>query len=228
MSQHDMILANADGATFRADLNSALAALATTSKGSTRPSTISAGQLWLDDNSPSSSRWTLYLYDGSDDIALGEFDTSANVFYATAPTASADTNTTQVATTAFVLGQAASQNELEAASSTTKLASPGRMKYHPGVAKAWINFTPSNPPVIQRSHNVASISRTGAGDYNITLTEGTSDTACAVFASSDTFGLVAVPTQTSTTVFRVRFHDADTASTLADPTRASLIVYGDF
>lgn len=78
MSQHDLVISNSDGATVRADINSALQALGSTSKGSTRPTTVYAGQLWLDDNTPSSTTWTLYLYDGTDDIALATFNSSTN------------------------------------------------------------------------------------------------------------------------------------------------------
>lgn len=80
MSQNDMIIANANGATARADINSALQALASTSKGNGRPSTPYAGQLWLDDNTPSSTVWTLFMYDGTDDIPMGYWDTTNNVF----------------------------------------------------------------------------------------------------------------------------------------------------
>jgi hypothetical protein len=48
MSQHDMNLANADGATFRADANNALAALVSNSSGATAPSTTFAFQWWAD------------------------------------------------------------------------------------------------------------------------------------------------------------------------------------
>jgi len=48
MSQHDMNLANADGATFRADLNSALQAIIENSSGATAPSTTFAYQWWAD------------------------------------------------------------------------------------------------------------------------------------------------------------------------------------
>lgn len=80
MSQNDMIIANANGATCRADINSALQALASTSKGNGRPSTPYSGQLWLDDNTPSSTVWTLFMYDGTDDIPMGYWDTTNNVF----------------------------------------------------------------------------------------------------------------------------------------------------
>lgn len=47
-SQNDMSLANADGATFRADVNNALQALATNNSGATAPSTTYAHQTWYD------------------------------------------------------------------------------------------------------------------------------------------------------------------------------------
>lgn len=48
MSQNDLSIANADGATVRADMNSALQAIATAQSGSTAPGTTYAGQLWWD------------------------------------------------------------------------------------------------------------------------------------------------------------------------------------
>jgi hypothetical protein len=48
MSQHDMNIANADGATFRADLNSALQAIAENNSGATEPSTTFSYQWWAD------------------------------------------------------------------------------------------------------------------------------------------------------------------------------------
>ena len=48
MSNHDMVLNNNPGLTFRTDLNSALMALATNNSGTTEPPTKYAGQIWLD------------------------------------------------------------------------------------------------------------------------------------------------------------------------------------
>jgi hypothetical protein len=48
MSQHDMDLANASGAAFRADANLALTALASNSSGASAPSTTYAYQTWYD------------------------------------------------------------------------------------------------------------------------------------------------------------------------------------
>lgn len=48
MTQHDMDIANADGATVRADLNVAFQAIAENNSGATAPSTTFAFQLWAD------------------------------------------------------------------------------------------------------------------------------------------------------------------------------------
>jgi hypothetical protein len=48
MSQHDMTIANDSGAAVRADINLALAALASLSSGGSAPATTFAGMLWID------------------------------------------------------------------------------------------------------------------------------------------------------------------------------------
>lgn len=48
MSQHDYVIDNASGATVRADINSALAAIQSLNSGSSAPSSTVAGMLWLD------------------------------------------------------------------------------------------------------------------------------------------------------------------------------------
>jgi hypothetical protein len=48
MAQHDYDIANADGATVRADLNSVLEAVATLNSGATAPSTTFANMWWAD------------------------------------------------------------------------------------------------------------------------------------------------------------------------------------
>lgn len=77
MSQNDMSIANANGADFRADVNSALQALASTSIGSSPPATRYQGQLWINSGS---APWILNVYDGSDDIPIGEISPSNNTF----------------------------------------------------------------------------------------------------------------------------------------------------
>lgn len=48
MSQHSMNIPNESGAEYRADVNAALQALASQSRGATGPATTYAGQIWLD------------------------------------------------------------------------------------------------------------------------------------------------------------------------------------
>ncbi len=78
MAQHDYIISNQTFPNTRADINNVLQALATNNSGTTAPTTQYAGQFWLDTNTPSSTTWTLYIHDGSDDIAFATIDTSAN------------------------------------------------------------------------------------------------------------------------------------------------------
>jgi hypothetical protein len=48
MAQHDFNIANAGGATVRADINNALAAIQSSNSGTSAPSSTVAGMLWLD------------------------------------------------------------------------------------------------------------------------------------------------------------------------------------
>ena len=50
MAQHDYVIANQSGASFRSDLNNALSAVATNNSGTAEPSTTYAYQWWADTN----------------------------------------------------------------------------------------------------------------------------------------------------------------------------------
>lgn len=78
MAQHDLDIANGSGSTVRGDLNDALEALGTIQKGGSAPSGAAAGWTWLDDDTPSSSLWTLKRYDGADWVHVAYFDTTNN------------------------------------------------------------------------------------------------------------------------------------------------------
>jgi hypothetical protein len=77
MAQHDYNIANQSGADFRADLNNALGAIATTNSGSTEPSTTYAHQLWVDTSSN-----VLKIRNGTDSawITTGVSITASNTF----------------------------------------------------------------------------------------------------------------------------------------------------
>ncbi len=77
MSQHDLIIANDSGVNVRSDINDALQALASSNKGSSRPVSAYAGQVWVkDDVTP----WQVYCFDGAADILMGSINTSTHKF----------------------------------------------------------------------------------------------------------------------------------------------------
>ncbi|WP_439547865.1 hypothetical protein [Falsiroseomonas sp.] len=80
MPQHDLDVANSNGAGFRSDLNGALVALGSTMKGPTPPPSPIAGMAWLEDDSPTTTRWSLRFYDGAGWVYAGEIDTSNDRF----------------------------------------------------------------------------------------------------------------------------------------------------
>lgn len=66
---------------------------------------------------------------------------------------------------------AASQAQMETATSTAVAVTPGRTQYHPGVAKAWCKITMSGgTPTLGVSHNVTSVSDNGPGLFTINFT----------------------------------------------------------
>lgn len=82
MAQHDLDIANGAGNVVRADINGALVALGTQQSGGTAPTGPSAGWVWLDTNTPSSTVWTESVYDGTDWIVRGRVDTTNNRYSA--------------------------------------------------------------------------------------------------------------------------------------------------
>ena len=72
----DYTLSNIGFSAFRTELNEILAAINTLNAGSSAPSSIAAGSLWLDTTSATTP--TLKFYDGSDQISLCTFNYSAN------------------------------------------------------------------------------------------------------------------------------------------------------
>lgn len=229
MSQHDMIIDNAAGTSVRADLNLALQALASNSSGTSAPGTPYAGQFWWDTNTPSTSQWTLNVYDGTDWIEIGQLDVSGSVFYATATNAAQDTNTTQVATTAYVINQGASKAVMEAASTFTRYVSPGRQHSHPSATKAWATFAVSGGVVtIGDSWGVASISRISTGVFEVTWSTAFATSTYAPWGMATGSGIGFVrESATARTTTTCRFEVSNnTGTALVDPPFLSIFAVG--
>jgi hypothetical protein len=65
---------------------------------------------------------------------------------------------------------AATQADMEAATSVSTFVSPGRQQYHPSAAKAWVRFNGSGTVAINASYNVSSVTDNGAGDWSVNFT----------------------------------------------------------
>lgn len=124
---------------------------------------------------------------------------------------------------------AATQAEMEAASSTTVYASPGRTHFHPGVAKAWCSFDVTG--AIQGSaRNVSSITDTGTGQWTVNLTTGFSatdnDTKAQLATSRLDSGASIVMTASAQSTCEIQARN--TSGTLTDPTDLQYVAFGDF
>jgi hypothetical protein len=130
----------------------------------------------------------------------------------TAPTAAVDTNTTQVATTAYVVGQGYLKSAT-ASSTYAPLASPaltGTPTAPTATAgtnttqiattafvtaaiptnnvKAWVNFNGTGTVAIRGSMNVSSITDNGTGDYTVNMTNALADINYTAVASGSLDG----------------------------------------
>tara|TARA_B100000003_G_C10657786_1_gene261720 strand:+ start:110 stop:421 length:312 start_codon:yes stop_codon:yes gene_type:complete len=76
MAQHDFNIANQSFPSFRSDLNNVLTAINTTQLGTSAPSTVAQGTLWID--SGTSGVLKLMLNDGTDNIELLQANISTN------------------------------------------------------------------------------------------------------------------------------------------------------
>jgi hypothetical protein len=133
----------------------------------------------------------------------------------TAPTAAVDTNTTQVATTAYVVGQGYLKSAT-ASSTYAPLASPAltgtptaptatggtnttqiattafvTAAIPTNNVKAWVNFNGTGTVAIRASMNVSSITDNGTGDYTVNFTTAMTDAnyAAAGFAGDAAFSI---------------------------------------
>ena len=84
---------------------------------------------------------------------------------------------------------AATQAEMEAASSTTVATTPGRQQFHPSAAKFWVRFNGTGTPAIDASYNMTSITDSGTGYYELYIaTDFSSGSYCVVASSTKLSG----------------------------------------
>lgn len=123
----------------------------------------------------------------------------------------------------------ASQADMETGTSTAVAVVPGVMKYHPGVAKAWVSFNGTGTPSIISSYNVSSITDNGTGDYTINYTTSfSSSTSYAAVAN----GVISGPSPrwgapVSYSAGSTQIMTRDAADNPVDVILATLAAFGD-
>mgnify|MGYP001593602403 CR=1 FL=1 len=104
-------------------------------------------------------------------LYAGDMTQSADYFLPTAyPTASGQvlsSTTAGIMSWVSAPSTAATQAEMETATSTSVFVSPGRTQYHPGVAKMWGQWDDTG--AITAQYNLTSITDTGVGDHTVVI-----------------------------------------------------------
>lgn len=137
-------------------------------------------------------------------------------------------NTTNVTFLTTASG-AASQANQEAASSTTVYTSPGTQKYHPGNAKAWVQWNGTGTTIVA-SYNVTSVTHPSTGNGTVTITtpfSGSTVFACigSAIAVSGVPVIMSITNYTSSTVDFNTKRSSDNANT--DSSIDTMVCFGD-
>lgn len=134
---------------------------------------------------------------------------------------------------------AASQTEMEAASSTSVYVTPGREKYHPGVAKVWacINYS-GGTPTLAGGYGMTSITDVGIGRVRLTFSTAFSSVNYAVLATierdttahvdnNDKAHWTVRNSSRTTTTVEIEVWDGSDAADLDDPAAIFVAIFGD-
>ena len=130
----------------------------------------------------------------------------------------------------------ATQAEMEAGSSTAAFVTPGRTQYHPGVAKAWVEFQVDENR--SSSYNIASVTDDAAGYWSPQIATDFAAVNYAAFCtiqSNDitTSGIIGELSADSgiKAVGSLRVRAIDDSGGVADPTGSdpsiSVVLFGD-
>lgn len=125
----------------------------------------------------------------------------------------------------------ATQANMESASATNLVVSPGRQQFHPSAAKAWADWTPiagTGSATINASYNVTSISDDGTGLFTVTIATDFSSAHYAISHSQLTPGQTYVTFSTSQAAGTLSINVGTLATgTAVDPTQAFFTAFGD-
>lgn len=133
-----------------------------------------------------------------------------------------------ISTSGTVTVTAAVKADQTTATSTTVAVVPGVQQYHPSAAKAWVNFTGASG-TINASYNVASVSRSGAGNYTVNFTTAFADTnyACVATAEDISTNEFMKTGTTGKTTTAIPVLALSSFSATADPAKVNVICFGN-
>ena len=125
---------------------------------------------------------------------------------------------------------AATQAQMETATSNTVAATPSNTQFHPGVAKVWIMCDAAG--AIQASRNITSITDSGAGLVTVTIATDFSSVNYAIVATAQQYSgnptsLQASSNTSPTAGAFVLISLNTTSGTLSDPTNYFAACFGD-
>jgi hypothetical protein len=126
---------------------------------------------------------------------------------------------------------AATQSDMETATSTTTAVTPAVQHNHPGHPKCWAFVTVSaGTPTLSTSYNITSITDTATGRLTITIgTDFSSANWCAMVGteSATTVQRASAVSDTTRAAGSVEIYSVNSANNLLDPTSWSFIGMGD-
>jgi len=122
---------------------------------------------------------------------------------------------------------AASQTEMEASSSNTVAATPGRTQYHPGVAKAWVSYDyGAGTPSAFGSYNISSLGDEGTGHILVNYDTDLSAAHGATVGLIQAGGYGSSMSGSGQAVGKVELKVSDNNHTLGDYD-GSVVIFGD-
>lgn len=212
-------------------INAADDALLTGHLGASRPTYLTStkpGEWWKDVSSTIREK---YYWDGTQDVLLGTLNPTTGAWKpATVPVDAGGTGSTTASDARTALGVAyASSAEMEAASSTAKVVSPGLQHAHPGHPKAcgYINRTTGSPVLSSPSYGISSVSDVAAGQTLVNFTTNFSSTAYVPIVTT-VGGINVVSTVSSLNNGSVQVNQYNSVTGVAyDTTPFTIMVLGD-
>lgn len=121
---------------------------------------------------------------------------------------------------------AATQAEMETATSVAVTTTPGRQQFHPGHPKGWVQANASG--VATTSYNVTSVTDSGTGDVLVTwATDFATGNYCVTSAARTDSALFLTIGETNTVAGATRCRTFDQAGAPTDPNYSMVSAFGD-